>query len=285
MSGTGDTPDKDPDKDNVRSDWEGRAPYWDRWADAIAELADRMNQPLLEAVGITSGQRVLDLASGAGEPALTIARRVGATGSVTATDLVPAMLAGARRRATAAGLSNLAFDIADMEALPYPARSFDAVTCRFGIMFVPEPSRALSEARRVLMEGGRAGFMVWGPIEDTTAMHAVREAGLAVLGPDLRQAAAMPFRLGVPGTLTRLFTAAGFSRVEEREIRFAPEIPSDRPFWRPMLDMTFGPHLAQASDAVKGKIEQGIRERLEPYRDGAVYRLRVHVRIGLGTSD
>ena len=272
------------DKDSVRTDWEGRAPYWDRWADAIAELADRMNRPLIEAVGITLGQRVLDLASGTGEPALTIARMIGPTGSVTATDLVPAMLAGARRRAEAARLTNLTFDIADMEALPYPARRFDAVTCRFGIMFAPEPARALGEARRVLVEGGRAGFMVWGPIEDSTAMHAVREAGLAVLGSDLRQAAAIPFRLGVPGTLARLFAEAGFSEVEEREIRFTPEIPSDRPFWRPMLDMTFGPHLARASDAQKEKIEHGIRERLEPYRDGAVYRLNAHVRIGLGTS-
>lgn len=271
-------------KDSVRADWEGRAPFWDRWADTIAELADRMNRPLIEAVAISPGQRVLDLASGTGEPALTLARLVGPGGSVTATDMVPEMLASAQRRAAAAGLGNLAFEIADMEALPFPARRFDALTCRFGIMFVPEPLRALNEARRVLVAGGRAGFMVWGPIEDTTAMHVVRDAGLTVLGAHLRGSAAIPFRLGTPGMLRQLFTEAGFADVQEREIRFAPEVPADRPFWRPMLDMTFGPHLAHASEAEKDAIERGIRERLERHRDGSQYRLHVHVRIGLGTS-
>lgn len=273
-----------PDKDDVRTDWQGRAPFWDRWADAIAELADRMNRPLIEAVGIGPGQKVLDLASGTGEPALTIARLVGAQGSVTATDMVPAMLSSARRRAEAAALGNLAFEIADMESLPFPARHFDSVTCRFGLMFVPDPARALAEARRVLVPGGRAGFMVWGPVEDTTAMHAVREAGLAVLGSHLRESAAIPFRLGGSGTLARLFTEAGFGTVEEREIRFTPEVPSDRPFWRPMLDMTFGPWLADVPAAGRDAIERGIRERLEPHRTGGLYRLRVHVRIGIGVS-
>lgn len=78
------TSDAERDKAAQRSYWADKAPMWDRHADEMAKPADRMNQPFLDAVGIEAGQRVLDLASGAGEPALGIARRVGPTGAVVA---------------------------------------------------------------------------------------------------------------------------------------------------------------------------------------------------------
>ena len=118
----------DPElKELVRADWSNRGAAWDRWADELAAMADRFNQPLLDAADVRPGQRVLDLASGAGEPALTIAGRVGGEGRVTATDLVPEMLAGARRRAALAGFDNIDFELADMEALPFDEGTFDAL--------------------------------------------------------------------------------------------------------------------------------------------------------------
>ena len=104
----------------------------------------------------------VDLASGPGEPAVTIARLVGPDGGVVATDLVEEMLAGARRR-IADGVGNLEAQTADMQDLPFADGSFDRVTCRFGIMFAPEPARAFAEVRRVLRPGGKCAFMVWGP--------------------------------------------------------------------------------------------------------------------------
>ncbi|NIQ57260.1 MAG: methyltransferase domain-containing protein, partial [Gemmatimonadetes bacterium] len=124
---------KDPEKGRIRTDWQAKGPSWDRWADVVGETADRLNDPLVDAAGVARGETVLDLASGTGEPALNVARRVGADGLVVATDLAEEMLAGARRRAAAAGLAHLGFAVADMEALPFPGRRFDRVTCRFGI--------------------------------------------------------------------------------------------------------------------------------------------------------
>ena len=115
------SPPTDPDalKAAVKENWTTKSVAWNRWADVIAELAERLSDPLLDAAEVAPGQAVLDLASGIGEPALSCARRIGDTGRVTATDLVPEMLAGARRRAAEDGLANIDFEIADMEALPF----------------------------------------------------------------------------------------------------------------------------------------------------------------------
>lgn len=107
------------DKGDVARNWTNRAPAWNKWAERVERMARRFNEPLIEAAGIAPGMHVLDLASGAGEPALTIARTVGAEGRVTATDLVDDMLEGTRRRARDADLTQLSCEVADMEQLPF----------------------------------------------------------------------------------------------------------------------------------------------------------------------
>jgi ubiquinone/menaquinone biosynthesis C-methylase UbiE len=272
------------EKERMRSFWSDRGNAWDRRADELADMADRLNAPLIEAIGIAPGHRVLDLASGAGEPALTVARTVGPAGSVVATDLVPQMLAGAQRRIGAAGLENVDFRIADMENLPFEDAEFDRVSCRYGIMFAPEPDRALAETRRVLRSGGRAGFIVWGPKPDNTMFMAMSHAARTVFGDDPRLDMDAPFSLAAPGTLGRLMEGAGFSQVEERELRFAPEVRMEVPFWRPQADMMCGSLMDEATEAERDAIDAAVREALEPTRNGDVYRLSLHIRLGLGDA-
>ena len=155
------------DADAARDYWATRAPQWDAWADDLAPLAERFNAALIAAIDVRPGQTLLDLASGAGEPALTLAKHVGPSGSVTATDLVPEMLAGARRRIEAAGLTNVSFEICGIDDLPFEDSIYDAATCRFGLMFVPDVHNALSSVRRVLKPGGQAVCMVWGHVTPT----------------------------------------------------------------------------------------------------------------------
>lgn len=270
-----------PDKAQVFEEWRGRARHWDAWADRMADMADRFNQPLIAATGIGPGDRVLDLASGSGEPAISIARTVGPKGRVTATDLVPDMVASGTRRAREAALDNIAFEIADMESLPFADGAFDRVTCRFGLMFAPDPVRALTQARRVLAPGGTAGFMVWGPFDDTTNFTVLRQA-YCDLFPDEATDFSIPFRLGAKGALETLFTEAGFVDVEEQELRFSPEIPTKVKFWHPNVDMTLGSRLEGEPDSVREALEERIVARLEPYRNGDTYRLAAHIRIGTG---
>lgn len=271
-------------KELVRADWSDRGAAWDRWADDLATLADRFNQPLLDAAGVGPGQRVLDLASGAGEPALTIAGRVGGGGSVTATDLVPEMLAGARRRAALAGLDNIDFELADMEALPFGESTFDRVICRFGIMFAPRPETAMAESRRVLRPGGRAAFMFWGPRQDTTMFDVMWTVIEKVWGPAEDMFTFPPFRFGTAGTLERMMAAAGFADCREIEHRFQGEVPAGAPFWRPQLEMTFGPHLEAMSEADRATLEQAIAEAFARISSGEKLRLDAHVRVAVGTK-
>jgi SAM-dependent methyltransferase len=269
------------DKDEVRRTWAVRAPAWNRWARHIERMAERFNRPLIEAAEIAPGMRVLDLASGTGEPALSIARAVGPEGEVVATDLLDAMLEGTRKRAAEAGLENLRAEVADMEALAFADASFDRVTCRFGIMFVPEPVRALGEARRVLKPGGRTAWMVWGPLADTTLFAVIQREVRAFLGlapdPDLPQ-----FRYGRPGLLGALMEDAGFAEVDERELRFDASPPAGSRFWEANVEMSFADELAALAPARRAALDERVVRAFDSYLDGDRYRVAAHVRIGTG---
>lgn len=272
----------DKTKEQLRHEWAHRGPFWNKRADEIADMAARLNEPFLDAADIAPGHRVLDLASGAGEPALTIARRVGDSGSVVASDMVPEMLAGARRRAAAAGIGNITFEIADMEALPFDESGFDRVTCRFGLMFSVRPEQALAEARRVLVPGGRAAFMVWGPRDETTIFAVFATAAATVFGDDPEIDVVTPFRFAEAGSLAATMTAAGLVDVEERALRFAPRVPASGEFWHPMQDMMLGRTLAGASEDERAALRRAVRAGLAPTREGDDYHLSLHARIGLG---
>ena len=271
----------------VRADWAARGRHWDRRADEIAEQAARMNAPLIEAAAIAPGQRVCDIASGAGEPALSVAALVGGEGRVFATDLCPEMMLGARRRAAARGLGNIAFRTADMLALPDADGVFDRVICRFGLMFCPEPAQAAAEAARVLKPGGRAAYLVWGPRAETTLFTVFVAAAESVFGPldgvdaiDLVR----PFSLGAPGALARALGDGGLARVEEREVRFAPRVPAAAPFWQAQFDMTFGRALDGAAQAERHALKAAVEAGFEHLREGDEIPLAVHVRIGTGVK-
>lgn len=177
-----------------RAGWGAQAPHWYALIDIVERQWAPLSDGLLDLARVAPGDRVLDLASGAGDPALAAARRVGPTGSVLATDLSPDMLANAARRAAAAGLAQLTTHEMDAQAVDLPDGSVDAVLCRLGLMFVPDLDRALGGVARVLVPGGRfAAAIPWRPAEQ--AMPRLAGALLAAL--DLP--APPPATPGVPG--------------------------------------------------------------------------------------
>ncbi|MDP6565466.1 MAG: methyltransferase domain-containing protein [Alphaproteobacteria bacterium] len=275
--------DTDRQRQTAQELWLSRADAWDKWADQLRQMAERMNQPLLQAAELAPGLEVLDLASGIGQPALSIAAAVAPGGRVVASDVVGEMLDGARRRAEQDGLDNISFEVVDMEAMPFPAGSFDRVTCRFGLMFTPEPALALAEALRVLRPDGLAAFMVWGPEEDVTMFQVINQTVRACLGESPHdQHEFTPFRLGQPGHLEGLFKTAGFGRAEEREIRFQPKIDAGVKFWQANLEMSLGQRYQALSEAKKGELDRALVEAFAPYiRDGR-YHLQSHARVGIG---
>src|SRR5919202_5906594 len=192
------------------------AAAWRRWHSKHAQQTRPLTDLLVQAAQIRPGLHVLDLASGAGEPALGLAQAVGPEGQVTATDLSEAMLSIIRDAAREQGLTNLRYRQADAAALPFPDQSFDAVTCRLGIMHIPNAARALREALRVLREGGRAAFLVWGPpSEQGMFLHhqiLARHVQIPVPAPGEPH----PLRFAQPGTLQRRRVRRDSSRYGRR---------------------------------------------------------------------
>ena len=118
-----------------------------------------VGEQLSEAADVSSGERVLDVAAGNGNATLAAARRFA---RVTSTDYVPDLLDRGRRRAEADGLE-VAFEVADAEALPYADASYDVVLSSFGVMFSPDHARAARELLRVCRPGGRIALACWTP--------------------------------------------------------------------------------------------------------------------------
>jgi SAM-dependent methyltransferase len=248
----------------------------------MADMADRLNLPLLDACGVMPGEMVLDLASGAGEPALSAAKRVGPGGHVIGIDFVPAMLAGAIRRAAEFSGTRPDFIVGDMTTLPFADGQFDRVTCRFGIMFVPDTRSCLAEAARVLHSHGKAAFMVWGPLRDNTLFSELDAAVSEVIGPDPEQGLRPLFRFEEPGILAEMMTEAGFRNVTEESLRPTARVPLDKPFWRASLDMLFAPRLASAPEGSRERIEDAVRAHFSGVAVEGVCPLHLHAKIVAG---
>src|SRR5579863_3927030 len=146
--------------DNSKPSWGSsyRLLAAEKWKEKSAAMGRDVTEALVNYARPALGMKVLDLASGTGEPAITLAARVGPQGHVTASDLSAELLEIAAERAKQQKLSNLLTRQADAQQLPFAEASFDLLTCRFGVMFFPDGVKALREAHRVLKPGRRACF-------------------------------------------------------------------------------------------------------------------------------
>jgi ubiquinone/menaquinone biosynthesis C-methylase UbiE len=118
-----------------------------------------MGELLCEAVNLRAGDKVLDVATGSGNTAISAARRFCA---VTGIDYVPELVEQARKRTEVESLE-VTFDVGDAEDLPYPDASFDVVLSTLGVMFAPDQEKAAGELLRVCRPGGRIGLANWTP--------------------------------------------------------------------------------------------------------------------------
>ncbi|MFO1082917.1 MAG: methyltransferase domain-containing protein [Reyranellaceae bacterium] len=263
-----------------RSHYDEAAAYWAKWADQFAEQQDKVNQALLAAAGVRPGATLLDLASGAGEPAVTAARVVGTEGRVTATDVSVPMVAALTARVARLGLANVRCEQADMEALPFADASFDAVTCRYGLMYARHAARVVAEAARVVRPGGGIAFMVWGPEADNTLLYRGMRAANDFLGRPIADADfAAPSRFAAPGVVAALMSAAGIVGAREQELRFEPRIKVGVPFWAPLLEMNAAHVWRSLTPEQQKNTHQAVAAAYEACRDGDHYVLESHMRI------
>lgn len=232
-------------KEQSRQEWITGAAAWRKWHDPFAAMSRAATEAIVAAARAAPEMRVLDIASGTGEPALALAAAVAPGGMVIATDLVAEMLADIGELARRQGLTNLTARQADAEALPFDNESFDAVTCRFGVMNFADAPRALREMRRVLRPGGRAAFIAWGP-RDQNPFFMVTAAPLMkhLQMPAPQPGAPNTFKFAQPGSLTAALLAAGFREVAEetRAVRWIWPGPPEE-FWAAAAE--YGPSFRQ----------------------------------------
>jgi SAM-dependent methyltransferase len=123
---------------------------------------DRYGRRTVDRLPLISGMAVLDVCCGMGASAIPAAERVGPAGHVIAVDLAEKLLNKGAQRAAEQGLTNIEFRRADLESLPFPHRTFDAVLCVFGIFFVPDLQGGIRELWRLVRPNGLLAITIWG---------------------------------------------------------------------------------------------------------------------------
>jgi len=272
----------------VFTQWTESAPYWEKHREIIRDMFVPVTQALIEDAAITEGTRVLDVAMGPGEPALSIAERVGSAGKVVGTDLVPAMVEAARQEAQRRGLHNASFEVA-AENLPFPANSFDVVVSRFGIMFFPSPVDSIREWLRVLKPGGRIVAAVWHFANKNPFFHVVtqvveRYVASSPPAPDAPDA----FRFATLGKLQAVFSQAGVAEISERMLRFSIEAPiSAEEFWtiRSEISEKLRTKIASLSKEKTAALKSEVIEALSAYSSDGMVRLPAEVLIVSGRKE
>lgn len=214
-------------KSAQRKDWTDAAAGWRRWWPKLEIGVGPVAERLVELAEVKPGDRVLDIATGIGEPAVTAARRVGADGRVVATDIAPGMLEIGRERAAELGLANIEFREADAEELDLPEEEFDAALSRFGLMFLPDLGEALRRIRRSLVSGGRFAAAVWSspersPVVSAAFIVVARELELPPPGPGVPG----PFSLADRERLEASFREQGFTDVRGEVMEIAAPFES-----------------------------------------------------------
>lgn len=214
-------------KETTRDQWQHAAEAWHRWGPTIEGWLGPATEVMLDLAQIGAGSRVLDVAAGAGEPALTAAERVGPEGSVLATDISANILAFAQQSARARGLDNVETRVMDGERLDLPDATFDAVLSRVGLIYFPDQQRALTGMRRVLKPGGRVVAMVYTTPERnrffSIPVSVIRYR--AQLPPPLPGQPG-PFSLGGSGVLEEAFRRTGFRQIETRVVPSPLRLPT-----------------------------------------------------------
>jgi len=220
--------------------WTGSAPFWEKHREIIRHMFAPVTEALVEEAQIGSGNVVLDIATGPGEPALTMASLVGAQGKIFGIDPIQGMMDGARREASRLALKNIQFDVAFADHLPFPADTFDAVVSRFGVMFFPSPLDAVREMLRVLKPGRKLVMAVWhfaarNPFHYSLSRVVDQYVDTPPLAPDALDA----FRYAAPGRLLEILKEAGVTAPTERLVQFTIDAPmSVEDFWALRLEMS-----------------------------------------------
>ena len=255
-------------KNQQRQGWDTVAQGWRQWWPTFEQSAQSVSDQLVALAAIEPGHRVLDVATGIGEPAVTAARKVGSTGRVVATDLSPQMLAIAGTRATELGLTNMDFRLMDAESPDLPEGTFHAILCRWAVMFFPDPLASLRALNRLLVPGGRIAAAVWGEPEVVPIISLRMDVAARLLAPPSPPPGTpSAFSLAAPSTAEAIFRGAGFHDVHTERMTafFEFESPADFAHFQKEVAGPRVPTLADQSNERQAQFWEEVAMAARPY--------------------
>jgi ubiquinone/menaquinone biosynthesis C-methylase UbiE len=244
-------------REQQRESWNKFSPGWKKWDNMFMDFLRPMGDEIVRRINPKKGETILDVASGTGEPGLTIAEKTN-PGPVFITDLSQDMLAIARENASHRAVKNVEFKTCDVCELPFESETFDAVSCRFGFMFFPDMNLAIREMARVLKPGGRIATSVWNIPEKNfwvTAIMGMINKNMELPPPP--PGAPGMFRCAKEGLMTGLFSNAGLQNVSVTEVTGKLNCKTVDVYWTVMTE------LAAPVVAALGKADEATRQRIK----------------------
>jgi len=222
---------------NNQPDWHKIAEKFDMWLPYIKPVGDE----LLSALDAKVGDKILDVASGTGEPALTLAQQMGDDVEIIGVDAAQGMIDVAQEKVNKLGLKNISFTAMPAEKLDYETEQFDKVLCRFGVMLFEDPAAGVKEMCRVLKTGGNFALAVWAEAESMPTMHWSYLALKDKVPEELHPPVAKITSMGSPGVIESLLSDAGFNNVNVTRKTFYYQFNTFDDYW----------DIVEASDIMK----------------------------------
>ncbi len=211
-----------------RKRWDQNADGWIKWSEEFEKGAHIVSDRLVQSANVKTGQNVLDIATGYGEPAVTAAKIVQPGGSVIGIDISPQMLEIAKERAANLGLHDIIrFEEGDIDKLSLQRESFDAILCRWGLMLFTDLDKTLPRIRQSLVIGGRFSAAVWGRSDKVPMLSLPLKFISNELDVSKQVCAELrPFNLSSPAILQDYFVRTGFANVNVKTQTVTFEIAS-----------------------------------------------------------
>lgn len=288
MSTQAQTFDANKYKQTTRQQWNTAAEAWHRWSPLLSRWLGPATETMLDMSDIRTGSRVLDVAAGAGEQTLAVARRIGDTGEVLATDISPAILEFAASAAKLGGFSNVRTQTLDGEQLAeLESTPFDAVISRVGLIYFPDQQKALAGMKQQLRHAGKVAAMVYSTAD--------RNPFFSIPVSIIRRRATLPaplpgqpgpFSLGGDGVLEKAFAQAGFRDIAVKAIN-APVRLSSAAECLQFEQESFGAlhqMLSGLSDAEQDEAWQEIEEALGQFEHNGQFEGPCEMLVAVGTK-
>lgn len=243
--------------DEQKKTWNQVSDGWKKWNEFTMKFLKPMGSVIIKALNIKGNDVVLDIASGTGEPAFSIAA-IATKGKVYATDLSEEMLAVARSYADERDINNIEFSVADVSNLPFKDNFFNKISCRMGFMFFPDMQLAANEMFRVCREGGKIAISVWAaPESNEWSVTMTKVLSKYIEAPKPSADAPGMFRCAKPGLVKQLFENAGFKNIKEETVSGELDFGDAENYWLNRTEMS------EVTISALNKVNEATRKKIK----------------------